>query len=147
VVTGPSTQGLSSVSPNGKWVAYTSNESNPNGDVYIRPFSPGSSGAGSRWQASNSGGADPVWRGDSKELFYETSAGEIMAVALREEGQGLKLEAPKLLFKADSEASQTHSFDATADGQKFVVQLRRSDRNVDAAATRVVTNWQSALRK
>ena len=54
------------ISPNGRWLAYTSNESGTN-EVYVRPF-PNTSDV--RWQVSNGGGASPVWSHDGNELFF-----------------------------------------------------------------------------
>jgi Tol biopolymer transport system component len=147
VLVAPFDQSSARFSPDGKWISFASTESGVT-EVFIQPFVPpgAGNGPGGRWQVSNAGGGDTAWRGDGKELFYETPGGDIMAAAIREEGQGLKVDAPKLVFKAGSDANQTHSFGVTRDGQKFVVQLPPSASGTDSALT-VVTNWQAGLRK
>jgi eukaryotic-like serine/threonine-protein kinase len=138
-------------SPNGKWISFSSTE-NGQQEVFIQPFVPPTANGGAaqnpeiRWQVSNAGAGDTAWREDGKELYFESLNGDIMAAAIREEGQGLKVDAPRLLFKAGSDRGSTHSFDANRDGQKFVIQLPPAAATGDTALT-VVTNWQSALRK
>ena len=146
VIATPFDQSSARFSPDGKWIAYSSNESGVS-EIYIQPFvpNPGTS-AGGRWQVSNSGGGDLAWRGDGKELYYETDNGDIMAAGIHEEGQGLKVDAPKLLFKSGSNAANLHSFDVSRDGQKFLIELPPGGAGTDVSYT-VVTNWQSALRK
>ena len=69
-----------------------------------------------------------------------------MAVSIREDGQGLKLDASPLLMKAVIDAGALHSFDVTRDGQRFIVQLPPAASDQNTALT-VVINWQAALRK
>ena len=63
------------ISPDGKWVAYASDESG-NWEIYVTTF-PGADG---KWQVSRGGGTQPRWRGDSKEIYYEETSGILMAV-------------------------------------------------------------------
>src|SRR3984885_3851294 len=70
-------------SPDGHWIAYTSDESG-NDEIYVREFSPGSaqgsSAAVGKWLISKGGGTDPRWSGNSKQLFYVASDGKLMSV-------------------------------------------------------------------
>ena len=65
VVQTPFDETAGQFSPNGRWVAYQSNESRQV-EIYVRPFP----GPGSQWQVSTAGGSQPRWRPDGKELFY-----------------------------------------------------------------------------
>lgn len=65
-------------SPDGRWLAYCSNESGKN-EVYVRAFPPPSSGQGGKWQVSNSGGTFPRWSRNGHELLYQ-SGDQIMAI-------------------------------------------------------------------
>ena len=63
-------------SPDGRWIAYTSNE-HGNSEIYVRPF-PG--GSGGEWQISSSGGLVALWSKNRRELFYETADNRIMVL-------------------------------------------------------------------
>jgi Tol biopolymer transport system component len=67
-------------SPDGRWVAYQSDESG-RGEIYVRPFPPGATSTAARgqWQVSTEGGINPVWRPDGKEVYYLNPAGAMMA--------------------------------------------------------------------
>jgi eukaryotic-like serine/threonine-protein kinase len=67
------------ISPDGRWLAYTSIESGEN-EVYVRPF-PATTGA--RWQVSNGGGSQPRWSSDNRELFYLDAAFRVVAAEVR----------------------------------------------------------------
>ena len=79
-------------SPDGRWIAYTSNEAGqPN--VYVQPFP----GAGGKYRISRDGGSHPVWRADGKELFYLGADGTMMAVPIDATGQ-FDAGVPQALF-------------------------------------------------
>ena len=65
-------------SPDGRWVAYESNESGRY-EIYVQPFP----GPGGKWQVSTNGGTAPVWRRDGKELFYVAPDRKLMAVPVK----------------------------------------------------------------
>ena len=69
---------LGRVSPDGRWIAYVSDESGSN-EVYVRPFR----GPGPKRRISANGGSEPKWRGDGKELFYLAADGSVIAVGVR----------------------------------------------------------------
>jgi len=79
------TEGDASLSPDGRWVAYISDESG-NLEVYVRSFAMNSARtaveAGGKWQISNGYAVDPRWRADGRELYYNGQSGQIMAVEL-----------------------------------------------------------------
>ena len=83
-------------SPDGRWVAYQSNDSGPI-QIYVRPFR----GPGGPWQVSTAGGSQPRWRPDGKELFYVAADARLMAVpiAVGVDPQTLKAGAPVPLFR------------------------------------------------
>jgi serine/threonine protein kinase len=71
-------EGAAKFSPDGKWIAYSSDESGQD-EVYVRPFP----GPGGKWQISAGGGFDSYWRKDGKEIFYEANGKKIMAVTVK----------------------------------------------------------------
>ena len=134
------------VSPDGHWIAYTSDESGQR-EVYVRPF-PAAEG---KWKISTMGGDQPRWRGDRKELFYSTADGKITAVAIKVSGgpkPSFDAGIPVTLFDSRMAAPGPDSlfqYDVTADGRRFLLVTT----NVPAAAPplTVVVNWNAGLKK
>ena len=144
-------------SPDGKWIAYTSDESGQD-EVYVMAFAgaPASGGGagtkvpGGKWQISNQGGTRPKWRGDGKELFYVSVAGSnIMAVGIRTSATGAESDTPRLLFTTPGLAPPgpvPSPYDVAADGQRFLMLLPPGSRRGVAPLT-VVVNWQAGLKQ
>jgi Tol biopolymer transport system component len=134
------------LSPDGRWVAYASNDSGQN-ELYIQAF-PGLGGPKGRWQVSNNSGYDVKWRADGKELYYQTSTtGMMMAAGIQAGPEGVRVETPRVLFMADFNNGGLHQFDLTPDGQRFLMVLNfRAAEGANQRLT-IVTNWQAALRK
>ena len=107
------------ISPDGKWVAYASNESG-NWEIYVTTF-PGAAG---KWQVSRGGGTEPRWRGDSKEIFYIGPTGMLTAVEVNSEGT-FSTGAPTPLFqihgRAPISSSDIYTYDVAKDGMRFLV--------------------------
>src|SRR6202049_1189372 len=116
---GPAVFRNSQFSPDGKWVAYASAESGKF-EVYVTSFPE----AHGKWQVSNTGGDQPRWRGDGKELFYLSTDSKIMAVPVKT-GSNFDAGTPTALFQANPRemvaTSELFSYDVSNDGQKFLV--------------------------
>jgi serine/threonine protein kinase len=82
-------------SPDGKWVAYQSDESG-RFEIYVRPFP----GPGGQWQVSTGGGSSPRWRADGKELYYVAPGDKMMVVAAVAQGLTFAPGTPEVLFQA-----------------------------------------------
>jgi Tol biopolymer transport system component len=129
-------------SPDGKWVAYASNESG-RWEIYVTSF-PGAHG---KWQVSNGGGEQPKWRGDGKELFYLSSDGKMMAAPVTG-GANFDAGTPIPLFQADPRemvaTSEQLSYDVSKDGQRFLIntQVKRAEMPMS-----VVRNWPAKLKQ
>jgi eukaryotic-like serine/threonine-protein kinase len=119
IVSGSGNQYGGQISPDGKWLAYASDESG-DWEVYITPFP----GTGGKLQVSRGGGTEPRWRGDGKEIFYLSPSEQIISVAVSGAG-GLSTGMPAPLFqvhpRAPVSSSDIFSYDVTADGQRFLV--------------------------
>ncbi len=133
------------ISPDGRWVAYASNESGAN-ELYVQAFPGVASAPAGKWQISNGGAYDVKWRGDGKEIYYQTPVGKVMAAAIQAGPQGIRAELPRELFSANSTTFGLHEFDVTPDGQRFLLILNPQTEGTAVRLT-VVTNWQAALRK
>jgi serine/threonine protein kinase len=126
-------------SPNGRFIAYTSNETG-NYEVYVQTF-PDRSG---KWQVSTAGGTYPVWRRDGKELYF-VSGGKLMAVDVATDGPKFEAGIPKPLFAADFRPGNWSSVYApTADGQRFLAVTTVEQQSISPIT--VVTNWPADLK-
>ena len=124
------------LSPDGRWIAYTTDETGqPN--VHIQPFLR----AGGKQRISPNGGRNPHWRGDGKELFYLDAAGMMTAVPI-DLTAGSAAGLPTILFPA-AVVSTNNMYAVTKDGQRFLV-----NRNAAVATPlTVIVNWPSMLQK
>ncbi len=124
-------------SPDGKWLAYISNESGEY-KVYVVPFP----GPGGKWQVSPGGGYSPRWRRDGRELFYFSSDNKLMAAEVRTSATIIEIGAVKTLFETRSYGVFAR-FDATADGQRFLVPYEAGQ---PGTAITLVVNWTADLK-
>lgn len=133
-------------SPDGKWVAYTSNESGRN-EVYVKAFSDSDVNGEGRWQVSNQGGHAPRWRADGRELFYlSIDNRKLMASGIRTAAQGVEAETLRELFPASVPADPGYGgypYDVTADGKRFLIEETTTSQS---APLTVLVNWQAKLR-
>lgn len=136
-------------SPDGRWIAYLSDESGRN-EIYVRPFDSSSAASSSvassahaagKWMVSKDGGTTPLWRRDGKELFYLGLDGKAMAVEVSTSGV-FQAGVPEALFKVPAGAL---FWDVSADGERFLMAAP-SDATAQSPFT-VVLNWQSSLKK
>jgi len=111
------------VSSDGKWIAYSSNESGRS-EIYIRPFPEGPG----RIQVSVNGGVFPRWRRDGRELYFMSlvSLGSLMASDIRVSGASIQREVPRILFQSffvsgDHAGGQSHAYAVSADGQRLLI--------------------------
>ncbi|HLX83496.1 MAG TPA: protein kinase [Terriglobales bacterium] len=107
------------ISPDGKWVAYASDESG-NWEIYVTSF-PGAAG---KWQVSRGGGTEPRWRGDGKELFYIAPSGMLTAVPVNAQSEfatGTPMPLFQIHGRAPISSTDVFTYDVAKDGQRFLV--------------------------
>ena len=129
-------------SPDGKWIAYTSDESG-SPEVYVRHFPD----AGRKWQISTHGGVQGRWRDNARELFYLALDGTLMAVDVEASSSSFEPGAPHPLFNtgiAGSFVDRFNQYLVTRDGQRVLVNRSADDEN--SAPITVVMNWDATLR-
>ncbi len=133
-------------SPDGHWVAYTSNESGVS-NVYVTQFLPDNPAAARQWMISMRGGSQPRWRGDGREIFFLSPDGKMMVAGIRTLPTGMEPGVPQSLFDANVVASifNTSSFDVAADGQSFFIISPVETGNQEPI--HILYNWQKQLRK
>ncbi len=125
-------------SPDGRWLAYYSNESGRN-EVYVRPFPNVNE---QKWTVSTTGGQTPVWSPDGRELFYMNGTA-MMAVPIDTRGRRLVAGKPQFLFDGPYDTTQDMNFDISPDGRRFVMV----EADPDAKPTRfqIILNWTKEL--
>jgi dipeptidyl aminopeptidase/acylaminoacyl peptidase len=129
-------------SPDGRWIAYNSNESG-RFEVFVRPFTEGGQGiTAGKWQVSTAGGALPRWRRDGKELFFETLDGKMMAVPVKA-GSQFAAEIPVALF--DMHEAGGFPYDVRADGQRFLIIRTLAEGS--ARPVNICLNWLAGMKK
>jgi hypothetical protein len=131
-------------SPDGRWVAYHSNESGIY-EVYVQPFP----GPGGKWQVSTGGGIEARWRSDGRELFYIALDGKLMAVPIQSSGQTPQAGAPVALFQTRIVGGGSfplpQQYAVAPNGQRFLINIT-ADESIASPIT-IVTNWARALKK
>ena len=127
--------GYGAFSPDGRWVAYQSDESG-RFEVYIQGF-PEHRG---KWQISAEGGVHPQWRADGKELYWSGNGGSVMAAPVELQVAAIKSGRPELLFRSPAPVF------ATLDGKRFLVSAPAGVEQ-QALPMAVVTNWAAGLAK
>jgi eukaryotic-like serine/threonine-protein kinase len=127
------------ISPDGRWVAYDSDESGRS-EIYVATF-PQHSG---RWQVSVSGGVQPQWRRDGKELFFIDNNTDLMAAEVKASSGAFAAGPPKLLFGTPLPGAGRNRFVVTRDGQRFLVITWPE---VAPAPINVVVNWVAEIKQ
>jgi len=131
-------------SPDGKWVAYGSDETGRS-EIYVRPFPDSSLG---KWQISTAGGDQPTWRGDGKELYYLSPDGRIVAVELQTEN-GFQAGIPTPLFQTGVTpvgliGADRNQYLVSADGKKFLVNTL--PEGAMYSPIQLIFNWTKMLK-
>ena len=125
-------------SPDGKWIAYNSDESG-RWEIYLSPFP----STGARWQVSSDGGVQPTWRRDGRELYFLSPDATLIAVDIRL-GSSPELGTPRTLFRTKLVPSaQVDQYAPSPDGQRFLLMAPLGD--VDEPPT-VLVGWPALLK-
>lgn len=130
-------------SPNGRWIAYESDESGRK-EIYVQTFP----ASGAKWQISVSGGSQPRWRRDGKELFFLGGDRKVTAVEVNIDAPGFVHGAPKALFGtriSKGEERPGNQYVVTSDGQRFLVNTVAEEGAY--TPINVVLNWTAGLKK
>jgi Tol biopolymer transport system component len=136
-------EGFGAISPNGKWIAYQSDQSGRN-EVYVQSFDGLSAGTKRRWQISKGGGL-PRWASNGDELFYITPDGRMMVTPMHPNGDGFEPGTPQLLFQTRPVPKTWNLYDVAPDGQRFLFNLPLEWTSANPIT--VVTNWTEKLRE
>jgi len=127
-------------SPDGRWVAYATDESG-RFEIVVQPF-PEATG---KWQVSTGGGSQPRWRADGKELYFIASDGTLMATSIIASGSRLEVGAPAVLFQARFQGGSTanpakHQYAVSRDG-RFLINRPTEDATLSPIT--LILNWRA----
>jgi len=137
----PANETAPKFSPDGHWLAYTSDESGSS-EIYVLPYP----GPGGKWQVSGDGGTEAVWNPSGRELFYRHGS-KIMAVDVTT-GSSFSAGKPKLLFDGPylPTPATFQNYDVSRDGQRFLM-LKASAQEQAPTQINVVLNWFEELKR
>jgi Tol biopolymer transport system component/predicted Ser/Thr protein kinase len=130
-------------SPDGRWLAYASDESGRH-EIYVIPFPP----SGGKWRVSTNGGFQPKWRSNGRELFYRAPDGTLMAVPVAASESGaFRSGTPKSLFKVRQDTAMLPGprarYAVSNDGERFLVFDTAEEESSERIT--VVVNWTTDL--
>jgi serine/threonine protein kinase/Tol biopolymer transport system component len=135
-------EGAPAFSPDGRWLAYGSDESGRR-EVYVQPYP----GPGGKWQISTEGGSEPTWNPNGRELFYR-NGDKMLALDVTTQPTFSAGKA-KLLFEGQYQPSATPStrnYDVSADGQHFLM-VKADEQEQSTSRINVVLNWFEELKR
>ncbi len=157
VLQAPFNQANGRISADGRWIAYQSNESGRL-EVYVMPLAGATAGAaraadsaGGKWQVSSTGGTDPRWRRDGRELFYLSADNTLMAATVNSQGSAFEVDAVRPLFEVRPRLASYlgygvgSNYDVSPDGQRFLVNAAVAGQTT--APITLVVNWMAALNR
>jgi Tol biopolymer transport system component len=135
----PAAEGVPALSPNGRWLAYSSDEA---GDyqVFVRAYP----GPGGKWQVSTTGGGTPRWSPDGTELFYRWQS-NLYAVTVDDGAGSFRPSRPTILFDDLSGATGIYDYDVF-DSNRFLLIESVGDDTAPEGVT-VVVNWLDELER
>ena len=135
-------------SPDGRWIAYWSDESGQ-AEVYVRPFP----GPGGKWQISTSGGRNPTWSRARHELFYGTPDQRIMVAPYAVERDSFRAERPRLwsegryLTRPARISTLVRNFDLHPDGERFALAPVTETQTAKQDHVTLIFNFFDELRR
>jgi eukaryotic-like serine/threonine-protein kinase len=136
----PFAESLAKISPDSRWISYTSNESGRD-EVYVQA----TAGSGGKWQISTEGGARARWRRDGTQLFYETGD-RLMVVDVRTAGDRFEAGVPRELFSSRGfKKSAGWQYDIAADGERFLANIVTDEARIEPLT--LVQNWPERLKR
>ncbi len=143
----PGLQAAPAISPDGRWVAYGSDETG-RVELFVMPFFPDGPAPSNRWQVSQEGAMSPVWSRHSAQLFYRGPDRRVMSVAYTtKDGVFLAQEPRVWSSRRLGDVGPMSSFDVTADGQRIAALVDADDARADETHLRLLLHVDQELRR
>jgi serine/threonine protein kinase len=140
------------ISPDGRLLAYVSNESGST-EVYVQSFPGPGDGSGEKVRISTNGGSEPLWSSTGRELFYRASIGERQQflVATVTSVSPFRIDTPRLLFETKTfeydSTGPIRSWEVSPDGQRFLLLKFAPSSDRPVTSMQVVLNWNEELKR
>ena len=142
LVTTPALESGAYISPDGRWLAYASDESGRS-EIYVRPFPNVDDG---RWQVSTDGGAEAAWSHNGSELYYR-NGDRMMRVAV-DVTSTFSYGPPEVLFEGHYDTHRARNYDVARDGRFLMVKdVTPGDRTSARQHLMIVQNWDQELER
>ena len=141
LVASPASEMFPALSPDGRWLAYSSNESGTP-EIYVRPFP---ETATAKWQVSSAGGREPVWARTGRELLYHNGRGEMVSAEIQP-GPTFSVGKQRVLFQASQfvRVGPVHSYSLSPDDKRFL--MVREGEATQQSELILAENWLEGLR-
>jgi eukaryotic-like serine/threonine-protein kinase len=138
----PFNEGSPRFSPDGRWLAYASDESGRS-EIYVQPYP----GPGGKWQISTEGGTEPLWNPTGRELFYR-SGDKMMSVDIATR-PSFAAGKPRMLFEGRYQPAPVliDNYDVSPDGQRFLMLKPSESAETAPTQINVVLNWSEELKR
>jgi Tol biopolymer transport system component len=140
VATSAAAEKQGQLSPNGRWVAYVSDDPGRE-EIFVQAFPD----AKEKWPISTTGGSQPQWRRDGKELFYISRDLKLMAVGVNTTTTSFEASVPTPLFDLTSAGHARNNYMPSADGKRFLINTSVTGLGIGSMA--VVLDWTGLIRE
>jgi hypothetical protein len=142
-------EGQAQLSPDGRWLAYRSDASGSY-EIYVQSFTSNGQAGDERVRISTTGGSQPRFRPDGRELFYLSADGRLMAVQITTSGASFTHGEPKALFRTRTLLRGTEAqfeYDVTRDGERFLIGTVLDGPHAAPPAPMIVLNWSASVKQ
>ena len=136
------------ISPDGRWLAYGSDDETGRMEIYVIPFSPQGPPQNGKWQVSIDGGRGPKWSRDSGKIFFRAPDDYLMAATVSAKGNSFQSDKPRVwCTKRLADVGPFFNFDVAPDGKRVIALFDAQDTEPDKTHLRVLLNVNEELRR
>jgi len=136
------------ISPDGRWLAYSSDDESGRMEVFVSAFSPHGPPPGGKWNVTTGGGRGPRWSRDGSEIFFRSADNHLMAVAVHAKSNSFLADKPRQWFAQRlADVGPFPNFDVAADGKRIVALVDAEETKPDETHLRVLLNIDEGLRR
>ena len=134
------------ISPDGRWLAYSSDDESGRMEVFVSAFSPHGPPPGGKWNVTTGGGRGPRWSRDGGEIFFRSTDNHLMAVAVHAKGNSFLADKPRQWFAQRlADVGPFPNFDVAPDGKRIVALVDAEETKPDETHLRVLLNIDAGV--